>query len=119
MTYQDKIDFVIVYIREAHADRLEKDQDVAVKNQPKSLAERMVLATQCVAKYKFTIPMVLDNLEGSVAKAYQAMPVRVTITDTAGKVVYYGGKGPRNFKIPEIEAALKKLAASEDEKTGR
>ena len=35
---------------------------------------------------KFTIPMVIDGMEGKVNSDYQAAPVRVTITNVDGRV---------------------------------
>jgi len=73
--------------------------------------QRIILATECVADYKFTIPMVIDPIEGTVNADYAAAPVRTAITDKDGKVVYYAGPGPFDFRIDKIERALKKVVA--------
>lgn len=111
VSYNDQIEFLIVYIREAHPEMLKKDNKTGILGQPKNLDERVVLATECVLKYKFSMPMVIDGMEGKVNSDYQAWPVRATITDIDGKVAYYGGPGPSGFQIPPIERALQKLIA--------
>ena len=114
-SYGKDIEFVIVYIREAHPEQLREGQQKAVKTgvigRPKTIEERVILATECVTEYKFTLPMVIDGIDQKVAMAYDARTVRTTITDKDGKVAYYAARGPFGFSIAEIERALKKIAA--------
>ena len=113
MSYNDQIEFLIVYIREAHPEMLKEGNKTGiVGRQPKSLDERVILASECVARYKLTIPMVIDDMEGKVNSDYQAWPVRVTVADIDGKVAFYGGPGPSDFRIPPVERVLKKLVAN-------
>ncbi len=118
MSYGDKVEFLIVYIREAHPEQLregsDKTQKTGVIGRPETLDERIILATECVAQFKFTIPMVIDPVlgQGSVNADYAAAPVRTTITDKDGKVAYYAGPGPFDFRIDKIERALKKIVAN-------
>jgi hypothetical protein len=56
--------------------------------------------------------MVIDGMDGEVNNDYKAFPVRVTVVDIDGKVVFYAGKGPRDFRIPPVERTLKKLIAN-------
>lgn len=108
-SYNDDIEFLIVYIREAHPNLLKKGNKTGIVGRPKNFNERIILATECVAKYKFTIPMVIDGMDGKVNEDYKAHPVRVTVTDIDGKVAFYGGPGPRDFRLPPVERVLKKL----------
>ncbi len=78
---------------------------------PKDLKERTILATECVSQYKLTIPMVIDGMDGKVNQDYQAAPVRVTVVDIDGKVAFYAGRGPADFRIPPVERALQTLVA--------
>ncbi len=112
MSYKDHIEFLIVYIREAHPNKLREGNETGIVGRPKTFKERVILATECVLKYKFTIPMVIDGMDGKVNGDYQAAPVRVTVTDIDGKVAFYGGKGPFDFKLPPVEKVLKKLVAN-------
>ncbi len=109
-SYNDDIEFLIVYIHEAHPNLLKKENyETGIVDQPKNIQERIILATQCVTQLKFTIPMVVDGMDGKVNNDYKAFPVRVTVVDVDGKVVFYAGKGPRDFRIPPVERTLKKL----------
>lgn len=111
-SYNEQIEFLIVYIREAHPEMLREGNKTGIVGRPRDLNERVILATECVSQYKFTIPMVIDGMEGRVNSDYQSWPVRATVTDVDGKVAYYGGPGPSGFKIPPIERALKKLVSN-------
>ena len=111
-SYNDQIQFLIVYIREAHPNLLKEGNKTGIVGRPKAIDERVILATECVAEYKFTVPMVIDGMEGKVNSDYKAAPVRVTVTDIDGKVAFYAGRGPRDFRIPPVERTLKKLIAN-------
>jgi len=88
---------------------LRQGNETGIVGRPKTLDERIILATACVAKYKFSIPMVIDGMDGKVNSDYKAAPVRVTVTDIDGKVTFYAGRGPFDFKLPPVERTLKKL----------
>jgi hypothetical protein len=111
-SYNDQIQFLIVYIREAHPNLLKEGNKTGIVGRPQNIDERVILATECVAKYKFTIPMVIDGMDGKVNSDYKAAPVRVTITDIDGKVAFYAGRGPADFRLGPVERVLKKLIAN-------
>ena len=50
-------------------------------------------------------------MKDTVAKAFSAMPDRLFILDAGGKIAYRGDRGPRGFKVDEMEQALVKLLA--------
>jgi len=111
-SYNNDIEFLIVYIREAHPEMLKEGNKTGIVGRPKDIDERTILASECVAKYKFTMPMVIDGMDGKVNDDYKAHPVRVTVTDIDGKVAFYAGPGPRDFRLPPVERVLKKLIAN-------
>ncbi len=78
-------------------------------NQPKTYEERVRVAGECLKGMKLTIPMLVDDIENTVQKAYAGWPDRIYIVDKDGKVSYKGGLGPMGFKPKEAEEALKKL----------
>jgi hypothetical protein len=92
---------------------LKEGNRTGIVGNPQSLTERVILATQCVSQYKFTIPMVIDGMDGKVNQDYQAAPVRVTVVDIDGKVAFYAGRGPADFRIPPVERTLQKLTANQ------
>jgi hypothetical protein len=75
-------------------------------NQPQSLAERTAVCTEFCQRLKPTMPVAVDDVNDVVGNAYSAMPARLYLIDTAGKVAYQSGRGPFGFKVPELEQAL-------------
>lgn len=108
--YRDQAAFVGVYVREAHPTdgwKMASNERVGVAvAQPKTLNERTAVAQQCMARIKPTIPWVVDDVNDATGNAYSGMPARLYVIDTAGKVVYKGGRGPFGFKAGEMEQAL-------------
>ena len=69
-SYNDQIQFLIVYIREAHPNLLKEGNKTGIVGRPKTFDERVILASECVSKYKFTLPMVIDSMDGKVNSDY-------------------------------------------------
>ena len=67
------------------------------------------MAQGCSGKLDLGMPQLVDDMQNSVAKAYNAMPDRLFILDARGKVAYRGARGPKGFKVAEMEAALQRL----------
>jgi peroxiredoxin len=88
--YSTRATVLVVYTREAHAvgewevDR-NKEDNIAVE-QPKTDAERKTLATQAVSTLKITVPVLLDDMENSTAKAYGLTPNGAVIINRDGSV---------------------------------
>lgn len=74
--------------------------------QPQSQERRREVATGCRAGLELELPVLVDDMGDTVAKAYNAMPDRLFILDAGGRVAYRGDRGPRGFKVDEMEAAL-------------
>ena len=111
MSYKDKVDFLLVYIEEAHPEQLTGDIE-GIKGQPKDIEQRAILATKCVSELKLSLPIVLDSMDGVAEEAYKGRPDRICIVDLDGKVAYYSKRGPRGFKPKEAAEELKKLLAN-------
>ena len=86
VAYKDQVEFLIVYIREAHPEMLKEGHHTGIVGRPQDIDERVILATQCATEFKFTMPTVIDGMEGKVNADYKAAPVRVAITDLDGKI---------------------------------
>lgn len=111
--YKGKADFRIIYIREAHPTdgwqvRANERDGVLVKNH-KSEEERAQAARACATGLKISIPILIDDMNDTVEKAYQGWPDRIYIVGADGKIAYKGAKGPAGFKPKEAEAALKTI----------
>ncbi len=108
----------MIYIREAHpSDGWRPAQHIEIED-PKSFGEREKVATGCSDALKLTMPFLVDDLQDSVSKAYNAKPDRLFILGADSKVAYRGERGPRGFKVDEMAAALEKLLAPKPEITG-
>lgn len=109
--FKDRADFVWVYIREAHpSDGFRPARHVSIE-QPGTFGRREEVAASCASHFKLTIPVLVDDMEDSVAKAYNAFPDRLFILSANGTIAYRGDRGPRGFKVDEMHAALAKLLA--------
>lgn len=80
--------------------------------QPKTFLARTEVAAACSAGLKLTIPLLVDDLDDTVMRAFDAMPDRLYIISPEARIAYKGEHGPRGFNIPEMEAALKKILAA-------
>jgi alkylhydroperoxidase family enzyme len=108
--YGDKVDFLAVYVREAHPTdgwRMASNDaaGVAVK-QPRLLNERESVAKTCCSSLKISMPLVVDEMDDRVGHAYSGMPDRLYLIDRKGRIAYKSGRGPFGFKPGELEQSL-------------
>jgi thiol-disulfide isomerase/thioredoxin len=108
--YRDRATFLAVYVREAHpADGWRMDSNNAAGidlAQPKTYEERLAVAQRCQATLKYSMPLLVDEINDPVGNAYSGMPGRFYVIDGEGKVAYKSGRGPFGFKPGELEQAL-------------
>ena len=110
--YKDHADFLTVYVREAHpTDEWQMNSNVkddVCYAQPKTLEQRVAIAKDFTARYKFPLPFGIDDLSNAADNAYAAWPERLYIVDETGHVVYRGGMGPFHYKPAEVREWLAK-----------
>jgi hypothetical protein len=108
--YGDVAEFVAVYVREAHPIngwREPGNDAVGISfEQPTRLDERTSIAGQCCSKLEISMPLLVDDMNDRVGRAYSGMPDRMYVVDRDGLVVYKGGRGPFGFKPGEMEQSL-------------
>jgi hypothetical protein len=108
--YKDRVQFVSVYIREAHPVEgwrmMSNDQVGITIKQPRTKTERDTVARECCSVLAMDMPLVVDGLDDRVGHLYSAMPDRLYIIDRAGRVAYKSGRGPRGFLPAEMEQSL-------------
>ncbi len=101
-----------MYIREAHAaDSLWPsaiDDEEAIY-QPRTLYERRAVAGKCVGKLNIDIPCLIDNMNNSVDKSYDAYPDRLFLIDVDGTIAIRAAYGPWGFK-PAVSMLTRWLA---------
>jgi iodothyronine deiodinase-like protein len=108
--YGAQVEFLAVYVREAHPTggwRMPSNDQVQVAfEQPKTRAERELVAAACCVRLDVPMPLLVDGMDDPVGKAYSGMPDRLYLIDRDGRVAYKGGRGPFGFKPGEMEQAI-------------
>ena len=108
--YKDHADFLTVYVREAHpTDEWQMKSNVkddVCYAQPKTLEQRVAIAKDFTARYKFPLPFGIDDMSNAADTAYAAWPERLYIIDQTGHIVYRGGLGPFRYKPTEVREWL-------------
>ena len=100
----------MVYIQEIHPTDgwqvRENEEDGVLVRSHASFEERVEVGQTCMLKLALEMPALVDEMDDAVARAYGAMPERLYLIGTDGRVAYKGGMGPMFFKPSEWEAAI-------------
>ena len=81
--------------------------------QHRSMQERVEVGEACMVKLALEMPAIVDDMDDMVAKAYAALPERLYLVGSDGRIAYKGGVGPMFFRPEEWEQAIEAhLAAS-------
>lgn len=100
------VQFFVVYIREAHPiDGRSPGRNHTVED-PISTEERKDVASNFIGELKLNLPVLLDQIDDRVNKAYSAAPDRLYLIGKDGKLAYIGGRGPQGFKPNELKQAM-------------
>ena len=108
--HRDHIDFVVVYIREAHPEEgwvitPNRDADIVI-NDPTTDDERSKVAASCALHLKIRMPVVVDKIDDAIASAYGALPDRLYLIGKGGNVVFQGERGPFGFRPADLQTAI-------------
>lgn len=112
--YKAGVEFFVIYIREAHPGENLKDVDGRKRrfDRTTTMDQRKEAANACLTSLKLTMPFLVDDMEGTVEKAYTGHPNRVYVLDRDGRVAMKGPRGPRGADITGAEKALRELLAN-------
>lgn len=109
--YKDRVAFLFIYIREAHADdewQLEDNRrEDVVFAQPHTLGNRREVAGRCAAGLKLTMPCLVDTMDNRTDEAYAAWPERLFVIDVEGRIAFAGGQGPFGFEPKQVRKWLR------------
>ena len=109
--YGEEVEFLMVYIREAHPTDGRPSRATEVQGilftQPDSLDERAEICLEMCEKLDISIPAVLDSMNDTTGRAYNAAPDRLYLVGRDGRIAYQGDRGPRGFDPSELELAIK------------
>lgn len=108
---KDDVEFLRVYVREAHPSDHQGATETNAKagiliKQPTTLEDRCSVAGQCSAALNIQGPLVVDEIDNRVGRAWGGWPDRLYIIDRDGRVAYRGGPGPFGFNPREMEQSL-------------
>lgn len=108
--YEDRMHFVCVYIQEAHPDdgwQVQANlEDDVVLNTPTTMAERQEIAEVCMLKLALAMPTVVDDMNDAIDAAYNALPERLYLLDSDGRVVFKTVAGSHGFDPEAWERAI-------------
>jgi len=108
--YDGQVRFLVVYICEAHPTDgwqvdMNVDDDVLFAD-PTSDVGRVEVATACALRLSIDMPVVIDPIDDRLAGAYGALPDRLYLVGTDGRIAFQGGEGPWGFNPADLEAAI-------------
>ena len=105
--YKSKVDFLAVYISEAHAtDEWKLYTDVCFK-QPTTIEERVEVASKFATRLHGDMDIVIDGMNNLCRDAFSSWPERLYVIGNDGKVAYKGGLGPDGYLPDEVKSWLK------------
>jgi hypothetical protein len=123
--YHDRVQFLVIYIREAHpvdgwwfgdgivAKMMNRAGFKAATDvyDPKTMEERRAVAGRCQDALQYGILTCVDEMDDPVNKAYAASPTRLYLIGLDGHTVYAGGLGPFGFKPGELKEEIDEYLA--------
>ena len=116
--YCDRVTFLLIYIKEAHPEDgwvliENRDEGIAIID-PTDAGEREAVAATCVLRTSVRIPVLVDPVDNSVARAYGAWPDRLYLIDKDGRIVFQSAEGPFGFLPDSLEVAIRKELGTPD-----
>jgi hypothetical protein len=113
--WQDQVNFLVVYIREAHPEEgwvvsPNRDEGILV-NDPTTTDERVEVAASCAINLAIRMPVVVDEIDDTIADAYGALPDRLYLIARDGTIAFQGEPGPWGFDPNALDEAITKTVA--------
>ena len=110
--YKDKVEFLLIYVREAHPT----DGRISPANEregirlesAKTFEQKEQYASTCVRNLGIRFTTLVDGMDNRVEKEYAGHPDRLYLVGLDGRILYKSGPGPRGFKPHELEDAIQR-----------
>lgn len=99
--FQDKVDFLMVYIREAHASDEWPLGKLKCIPQHKTLEDRIKVASELVEQYGFTIHTVVDSIDNRFNSEFHVWPERYFLF--SGHSLEYVSQPSTEFGFDRLE----------------
>ena len=108
--YGTKMDFRLVYIREAHStsdwQSTINTREAVTLAAPSSVDQKQEYASMCVRKLHISFPALVDGMDNAAEQAYRAWPSRVYVIDGKGLVRYASGLSEIEFDRAALQRAI-------------
>jgi hypothetical protein len=113
--YADRVQFLFVYIREAHPvdgwRSSKNDADGVVLPIARTGEQKTDHAQVCVRALDIDFPTLVDDMGNTTEIAYTAWPDRLYLVNREGRIAWKGGIGPIGLVPAELDAAIRKELA--------
>jgi len=106
--FRDRVQFVHVYIREAHPLDGWYMGGPALRD-PTTTAERCTIARTSEDELGHGLLTCVDEVDDRTMTAYGAWPDRLFLVDREGRIAYAGGAGPIGFRPAGLRRAILRL----------
>jgi Iodothyronine deiodinase len=110
--YKGKVEFVLVYIREAHpTDGKQSSANLRDRIQisaAQDFGQKEEYATSCARNLGIKFTTVVDDMDAKVELAYMGWPDRMYLVGKNGRIAWKGDPGPQGFQPAQLEAAIQK-----------
>ena len=101
---------MVVYIREAHPEdgwvvTMNRSEDIQFDD-PTTTDERTDVAESCALRLEIKMPVVVDEIDDAVARAYGELPDRLYLIGRGGHIAFQGDPRPFGFQPADLEGAI-------------
>ena len=100
--FEERVDFLIVYIDEAHPSDGWKFEGNAYDIANHVDIEARLAAAGRLAENRLPCEMVVDSMSNRANKSYSAAPEKFVVIGEGGKVEYIGRMGPVGYRVEEV-----------------
>ena len=110
--YKGKVEFLLIYIREAHPteglpDDANRREGIALPD-ASSIADKEEHASLCVRRLDIRFTTLIDEMDNRVELAYSAWPDRLYLIGRDGRIAWKGHPGSVGFVPAELAVAIEK-----------
>ena len=107
------MEFILVYIREAHPGSIVSiptdtgGKTLKIIAQTETMTERLRNLHEFLSLAGLTMPAVIDDEANSTKQAYSGWPDRLYAIGVDGKIAFKSAPGPVGFKVPDLAGWLR------------
>ncbi|HLH20750.1 MAG TPA: tetratricopeptide repeat protein [Bryobacteraceae bacterium] len=114
--YGGRVDFRLVYIREAHAGGGQNQWQSTINQREgidlapaRTAAEKKEHAALCLRKLELPFALTVDGMDAAAERAYAAWPSRLYLVGRDGKVAYETRLGELDFRAEDVDRAIRAM----------